>query len=249
MLASVLAAVAMQAAPPPKRARPTARIPASILARYQQHPELLQPLDAATPPRASYPAAALEAGVEGSATLFCIAEITGRVRDCEVELETPIGLGFGEAALAAAPTYQFVPARFDGDLVESPVTFAVRFTLEDDQENPDRTTVTEAIAGLGMATGWCRSRQDQATRDHWDALAQTAETSGTSGLRPYDQLFVNGYRVGIAQITRQGVRSTSDCARMKAEAEAVVVRAEPAIVRLEVSDAWFSNGRLRPDFP
>jgi hypothetical protein len=55
-------------------------------------------VDWTTPPRLQYPATATG---NGFATLTCLTQADGRVRDCVVEAEYPASAGFGRAALRA----------------------------------------------------------------------------------------------------------------------------------------------------
>lgn len=56
-----------------------------------------------------YPARALDQEVEGSATVRCLVEDTGRLTGCEVLRETPEGYGFGQAAIRAASRARISP--------------------------------------------------------------------------------------------------------------------------------------------
>ena len=64
--------------------------------------------------RAAYPAAALSAAVEGSATLTCRVAGGGAVEACQVASETPAGQGFGAAALSLAPRFHATLWSADG---------------------------------------------------------------------------------------------------------------------------------------
>jgi hypothetical protein len=52
----------------------------------------------------AYPAKALAARVEGWAVLRCARREDGRLVGCVVRSESPIGYGFGTAALTLAPS-------------------------------------------------------------------------------------------------------------------------------------------------
>jgi TonB family protein len=75
--------------------------------------------------RAFWPPAAQ--GAEGSATLKCIVTADGRLTACSVLKETPAGLGFGAAALAASPSYRFKPAKRLGEPVETDLILSLAF--------------------------------------------------------------------------------------------------------------------------
>jgi protein TonB len=75
-----------------------------------------------------YPARAREAEVEGSATLDCLVEISGRL-DCTLISETPPDWGFGRAAMRIAQDYRMAPALRDGQPVEARYRMRVPFQL------------------------------------------------------------------------------------------------------------------------
>lgn len=61
-----------------------------------------------------YPLDARRNGTSGSVTLNCMVEDEGGLRPCAVTSETPARMGFGEAALKAAPLYQMPTQTAEG---------------------------------------------------------------------------------------------------------------------------------------
>lgn len=76
-----------------------------------------------------YPKAASDARVGGKVVLRCQVQISGKLSACAVETENPAGQGFGEAALALAPTIRMSPAVIDGvptaEWIRLPINFSV----------------------------------------------------------------------------------------------------------------------------
>lgn len=75
--------------------------------------------------RRLHPPAAFRQRIGGRATLSCRIRLDTRLEGCRVVDETPSGLGFGSAALAASAYFRFQPPTRDGapvDGEEVPVT-------------------------------------------------------------------------------------------------------------------------------
>lgn len=83
-----------------------------------------------TAPRPDYPQQAMDRGVEsGSVQLECRTLVNGLVGSCTVIHETPPGVGFAEAAIAAARAGRLRPREVDGVPVEGSIRFTTRFSL------------------------------------------------------------------------------------------------------------------------
>jgi protein TonB len=65
-----------------------------------------------------YPGRALRRGVSGAALVACSVSKEGTLVDCSVIEETPVGEGFGEAALKLTRLYVMRPLTKDGLAVE-----------------------------------------------------------------------------------------------------------------------------------
>lgn len=80
----------------------------------------------------AYPKRALQAEVEGSASLNCLVLPTGAVTDCNVTRDTPGGYNFGRAAQSLSRHFRVNPRTVDGAAEGSRVSINLRFTLPED---------------------------------------------------------------------------------------------------------------------
>ncbi|WP_437840249.1 TonB-dependent receptor domain-containing protein [Sorangium sp. So ce1153] len=103
----------------------------------------------------AYPEEAQRAGVQGSVILKLDIDKTGRVT--KVEVATPGGHGFDEAALAAAPGLEFEPARRpDGTPAAVRILYRYSFTLTPkpaEAAAPAPPADVETVVGTVMAAG------------------------------------------------------------------------------------------------
>lgn len=96
--------------------------------------------DWASPPDAEavashYPNRANRLQVEGSATISCFLDPSGKLYDCHTVEENPKGFGFGDAAVAMAAEFRMKPETIDGrpvgtDDVRIPISFRLPQTPE-----------------------------------------------------------------------------------------------------------------------
>jgi periplasmic protein TonB len=78
-----------------------------------------------------YPRRAAAMGIAGSATLRCVVNAVGTVRDCAVVSETPGDFGFGAAAIKLSLYFRMQPKTEDGMAVDGgQVTIPLRFTID-----------------------------------------------------------------------------------------------------------------------
>lgn len=123
------AAYAQEGAMPPLLAVPP------VITRSAPLPPLT---DEITNPRwlrqamAEYPEVALASGVEGRVQLECVAGVDLRLTECRILQETPVGFGFGAAALDGARINARVePRTVNGVAVPARVAFNVDFRMGD----------------------------------------------------------------------------------------------------------------------
>jgi protein TonB len=82
---------------------------------------------------AFYPKAAARAGVPGRATIRCVVRRDGRLADCAIISEDPVGMGFGDATLRVALKFRMGPTDGKGDpVVGRRVVLPLKFRLVGD---------------------------------------------------------------------------------------------------------------------
>lgn len=75
-----------------------------------------------------YPPAAMQQELEGYAVLDCVFLDTGRIGDCQIIQESPVGSGFGAAALRLVDRYRYDPV-LHADMIGARGRQTVRFVL------------------------------------------------------------------------------------------------------------------------
>jgi TonB family protein len=117
----VIALVVLATAIPVQSQEPTSK-PAQEPAPVIVPPQLKQFV------HARYPLAALETKQEAAVNLLVVIDAEGKVTD--VQVETLVGDGFDEAAVAAVRQFSFVPAYVDGEPVPVRIGYTYRFKVE-----------------------------------------------------------------------------------------------------------------------
>jgi TonB family protein len=98
---------------------------------------------------AVYPA---KAHGDGRAIINCTVGVDGVLRNCKVLDETPTNVGFGQAALALAPSFLMKPGTKDGKPVSDEVTIPIKFTGFSAISLGDKVTVVEDPPWLTVPT-------------------------------------------------------------------------------------------------
>lgn len=78
-----------------------------------------------------YPPRALDLGVTGMAVLSCTVNAGGRPMACQVVDESPVGAGFGAAAIKLSAFFKMSPRTEDGQAVDGGVVqIPIRFSMD-----------------------------------------------------------------------------------------------------------------------
>jgi hypothetical protein len=118
-----------------------------VWSRAQPAPAQPTQRQAPDPALVYYPPAAKAAGVEGQAVLSCGHDEHLAVKRCTLVSETPVGQGFGAAALAMAAQSPDNPkVNLPDELAKPPEQVTIRFTLRPPQIIPDITRMAHTQA-------------------------------------------------------------------------------------------------------
>ena len=126
--------------------------------------------------RAAFPAKATALGLtKGQVALDCLVNGQGALTDCHVTAETPVGAGFGDAALSLASDMKIAPWANDGLPSEGRrVSFAVPF-----QKSFAATLSADAPLRLAPRSRW---RTTPSPADYARVLSPQAKAAGKNGL-------------------------------------------------------------------
>lgn len=104
-----------------------------------------------------YPDEAVDRSVSGRVVLQCMVGLEGRPKDCDVESEAPVGMGFSDAALRmAAKEFRFKPEIRAGQPVESQIRVPLQFYAPTfgSRAIVTRAVWTEAPSFEDIAAAW-----------------------------------------------------------------------------------------------
>ncbi|NBW09776.1 MAG: TonB family protein [Caulobacteraceae bacterium] len=197
----------------------------------------------ASAPRVEFPQAAVGHADQGRVSLACVVETDGNTRDCTVESEEPAGVGFGQAALDAAPGFRFTPASRNGSVVVETIRFNLSFRTEAPSSTsganraPDQLQqVFSLIDRLGFTSGECAPHLEPQRRD--ELRAGLIALSGGQTLPVLDQVLFGGFGRGLASVQGQAPDQTPNadfCASALASAQRAVDADSETIDRIRAS--------------
>jgi len=97
--------------------------------------------------RAVFPAEAYKRGSSGTAVIDCVATVQGALNDCIVLDESPVGMGFGGAAIALTPQFLMKPAQYKG----APTPSTVRIPIRWESFGPQPTAGSKKVMPANVA--------------------------------------------------------------------------------------------------
>ena len=182
--------------------------------------------------------------LDGSATITCQAEIDGRVDECRIVSETPVGVGFGAATLRTASYFTMNPATLDGKPIRSEVTIPLRWQLAPGTGQGMPTAEPTLIAVSATSLELARqivALEDPAARIHasWQPMLdrQAAEIVA-NGEAQSGQLALDALRQGLEEtIGAEVERRAHDLAAQMKESE---LRSTVAFLKTQGGKSWLT---------
>ena len=188
---------AAHSAPPPSDAGPPIHLPleedanAAVLIQAPGNNDLER----------EYPQIALRMRFAGFSSMTCKALVTGRLDDCHVVSENPIGMGFGAAEIRTAVYFRAQPATRDGQPVESTMTIPMRWQVGETKA-PAPLVLAPASPGALALSRRVIALQGIAgqIKDQWRPFLeqQAAQTSETGSPQAAKSL-LDAYKQGLTE--------------------------------------------------
>ena len=232
-----------QAAPPPSSGE-AIHLPLDIdLSPGAQGPAL-----AAVPAnddlQREYPRVALMMGLAGHASISCLARTDGRLDDCHVIDENPVGVGFGAATVRAAAYFRVTPGMKDGKPVEGKITIPLRWQTDQshaDAAAPSLAVVSPAALALARRVVVLEEVADR-MRAGWRPMLeqQTAELTA-QGDAQAGQAVLDAFRQGLDDAIQEEVeRQAHELGAHMSEAN---LRATVGFLETPAGKAWVETER------
>jgi TonB family protein len=95
-----------------------------------------------------YPEAARKAGIEGEVMLEVTVDRSGKVADVSVERGVPDHRELDKSAEEAIRQWRFEPATRDGEPFKTSIKIPVKFSLDDDKQQPNADTMPVLVPGF-----------------------------------------------------------------------------------------------------
>ena len=193
-----------------------------------------------------YPPIALMMNLHGQATMTCKALTTGRLDDCHVVSEDPVGMGFGAATVRTAVYFRVKPATRDGLPVDGTITIPLRWqTAGGAPAQPiSLAPATPAALALGRRVIQLQDVANRLQSGSEAFLKQQAVQMAGFGDGHAAQALTQAYRLGLADVAnaeadRQAheLASTMSAAELKATVDFLQGVAGRALVAAEARSA------------
>ena len=190
-----------------------------------------------------YPRVALLMDLGGRATITCMATTDGRLEDCHVVDEDPVGLGFGTATVRAAAYFRVKPGMKDGKPAEGRITIPLRWQTDKSHAQPAATPLASA-SPTALALGRrIVALEDVAerTRAGWQPMVeqQTAQLMA-EGDAQAGQALMDAFRLGLNDAIQEEVeRQAHELGARMSDAD---LRATIAFLETPAAKAWLEAG-------
>ena len=186
-----------------------------------------------------YPRVALLMDLGGHATITCLAMTDGRLDDCHVVEEDPVGMGFGAATVRAAAYFRVKPGMKDGKPVEGRITIPLRWQAGEGHTQPvaaPLVSATPAALALGRRVVALEDVAER-TRAAWQPMMeqQTAQLM-TEGDAQAGQAVMDAFRLGLNDaIQEEAERQAHELGAHMSEAN---LQATIAFLETPAGKAW-----------
>jgi len=191
-----------------------------------------------------YPKLAQLMSLAGTALIRCAVDTVGRVQDCSVVAETPVGFGFGAAAVRLSAYFSMKPEQIDGQPVRSTISIPIKFKLgaesvaAPEPEAPPPSS--PAALDLARQVLVLQGAEARLKRESRPAIAQLVGAAVANGDIESSTVALDAFQQGLDDVIAAAVERQART--MAADMTEAQLRATLDYLNSPAGKAWLTTG-------
>ncbi len=195
-----------------------------------------------------YPRLAQAIELSGRSVLRCNVTAIGGLKDCQIVSEQPLGLGFGQAAVAMAALFRMKPQAIDGAPVDGgEVRIPIRFEMPRDDRPVTATPTPSGPHALDLARRIVQLNGDQHIYDRYAEESARQFDAMASDEVPSDDASAKARQIGLDALKKSFADMWPHAVEARAAQLATLPEADLSVILafLESSSGRAYGQRLR----